>query len=278
MRPEVADRPIASLLHCFCRQPAPGQERPIPSPGDGMIDEYLARDVDLLSRRVFEGVDVSGGVGGDPAAPEARVFPDARSLAGSRADAAARHDHGDHSGEGPVVDREDPLPEPPGPVCHGQPVPAHGTSKERLPAILYLCGHAGRGRDGNKTAFQDHGMWFARNGYVAFLIDTLQLGEVAGVHHGTYNLGRWWWQAAGYTPAGVECWNGIRAIDYLVTRPESTRRGSASRESPAAGRQPSGSPRPMTASPAPRHFRHERPGKLRRQPDHQRPLRLHVHV
>ena len=89
--------------------------------------------------------------------------------------------------------------------------------KNRLPTILYLCGHSGRGRDGNKTAFQDHGMWFARNGYVAFLIDTLQLGEVAGIHHGTYNLGRWWWQAAGYTPAGVECWNGIRAIDYLVS-------------------------------------------------------------
>src|SRR5262249_34867572 len=29
----------------------------------------------------------------------------------------------------------------------------------KLPAILYLCGHSGRGRDGNKTAFQDHGMW-----------------------------------------------------------------------------------------------------------------------
>ena len=58
------------------------------------------------------------------------------------------------------------------------------------------------------------------NGYIAFLIDTLQLGEVAGVHHGTYNLGRWWWQAAGYTPAGVECWNGVRAIDYLISRPD----------------------------------------------------------
>ena len=34
----------------------------------------------------------------------------------------------------------------------------------RLPAILYVCGHSGRGRDGNKTAFQDHGLWFARNG------------------------------------------------------------------------------------------------------------------
>ncbi len=25
---------------------------------------------------------------------------------------------------------------------------------------------------------------------------------------------------AGYTPAGVECWNGVRAIDYLVSRPD----------------------------------------------------------
>jgi len=89
---------------------------------------------------------------------------------------------------------------------------------KKLPTILYVCGHSGRGRDGNKTAFQDHGMWFASNGYNCLAIDTLQLGEVAGKHHGTYNLNRWWWQAAGYTPAGVECWNGVRAIDYLATR------------------------------------------------------------
>lgn len=91
---------------------------------------------------------------------------------------------------------------------------------KRLPTILYVCGHSGRGRDGNKTAFQDHGMWFARNGYVCLVIDTLQLGEIPGKHHGTYNLERWWWHSLGYTPAGVECWNGIRAIDYLVSRPD----------------------------------------------------------
>jgi cephalosporin-C deacetylase-like acetyl esterase len=90
--------------------------------------------------------------------------------------------------------------------------------KGKLPAILYVCGHSGRGRDGNKTAFQDHGLWFANNGYVCLVIDTLQLGEIAGIHYGTYREGRWWWQALGYTPAGVECWNGVRAIDYLVSR------------------------------------------------------------
>lgn len=90
----------------------------------------------------------------------------------------------------------------------------------KLPAILYVCGHSGKGRDGNKTAFQHHGQWFATHGYVCLIIDTLQLGEIAGTHHGTYRENRWWWQSVGYTPAGVECWNGTRAIDYLINRPE----------------------------------------------------------
>lgn len=88
----------------------------------------------------------------------------------------------------------------------------------RHPAILYVCGHSGRGRNGNKTAFQDQGMWFARHGYVCLVVDTLQLGEIAATHHGTYREGRWWWQSLGYTPAGVECWNGIRGIDLLCER------------------------------------------------------------
>jgi dienelactone hydrolase len=91
---------------------------------------------------------------------------------------------------------------------------------ERLPAILYVCGHAGRGRNGNKTAYQSHGIWFARHGYICLMIDTLQLGEIAGIHHGTYREGRWWWLSRGYTPAGVECWNGIRGLDYLAGRPD----------------------------------------------------------
>lgn len=89
---------------------------------------------------------------------------------------------------------------------------------ERLPAILYVCGHSHRGRNGNKTAYQSHGIWFARHGYICLTLDTLQLGEIAGIHHGLYREGRWWWLSRGYTPAGVECWNGIRGIDYLVGR------------------------------------------------------------
>ncbi len=98
--------------------------------------------------------------------------------------------------------------------------PARVQDGQRLPGLLYVCGHSGRGRNGNKTAFQSHGIWLARHGFVCLLVDTLQLGEIAGIHHGTYREGRWWWLSRGYTPAGVECWNGIRGIDYLISRPE----------------------------------------------------------
>ncbi len=94
----------------------------------------------------------------------------------------------------------------------------------KLPAVLYVCGHALVKTNGlscgNKTAYQHHGLWFARHGYVALLIDTLQLGEIEGFHHGTHRLGQWWWNSRGYSPAGVEAWNGVRAIDYLESRPE----------------------------------------------------------
>lgn len=99
-------------------------------------------------------------------------------------------------------------------------LPKNSKAGDKLPAVLYVCGHSGRGRDGNKTAFQHHGMWFATHGYACLIIDTLQLGEIAAIHHGTYRYDRWWWQARGYTPAAVECWNGIRALDYLQSRRE----------------------------------------------------------
>ena len=99
------------------------------------------------------------------------------------------------------------------------PRPARG----RSPAILYQSGHASQmKRDGNKADanHQSHAIWFATHGYVTLVLDTLELGEIASVHRGTLGQGRWWWYSAGYTPAGVECWNAIRAVDYLVSRPE----------------------------------------------------------
>jgi len=97
-------------------------------------------------------------------------------------------------------------------------------SGTKVPAILYGCGHGGVKESGvsygNKTTYQQHGAWFARHGYVCLIIDTIQLGELEGLHHGTYREGMWWWNARGYTPEGVEVWNSMRGIDYLQSRPE----------------------------------------------------------
>ncbi|MBA2117752.1 hypothetical protein HOV93_49540 [Planctomycetes bacterium FF15] len=92
----------------------------------------------------------------------------------------------------------------------------------KLPAVLYVCGHGRVKKDGisygNKTHYQHHGAWFARHGFVCLTIDSLQLGEIEGKHKGLHNDKYQWWTNRGYTPAGVEAWNCVRAIDLLQSR------------------------------------------------------------
>ncbi len=85
----------------------------------------------------------------------------------------------------------------------------------RLPAVLYLCGHS-LGKV--NPPYQANPRWVAQHGYVALVLDPIQLGESQGLHHGTYREERWDWQSRGYTPAGTEVWNAMRALDYLETR------------------------------------------------------------
>ncbi len=81
----------------------------------------------------------------------------------------------------------------------------------RLPAVLYLCGHS-KGKV--NEPYQANPRWFAEHGYIALVLDPIQLGESQGLHHGTYREGRWDWQSRGYSPIGTEVWNGMRALDY----------------------------------------------------------------
>jgi hypothetical protein len=97
-------------------------------------------------------------------------------------------------------------------------------AKLPAPAVLYVCGHGPTVIDGisygTKVTYQHHPAWLAEHGYVCLIVDTLESGEILGEHHGTYSRGMWWWQSLGYTPAGVELWNAMRALDYLETRKE----------------------------------------------------------
>jgi dienelactone hydrolase len=210
-------------------------QAPKPLPGDERIEAYLKKETERLSGRFLDGAKTKE----EWEARRPRLRREYLDMLGLWPLPERTALHATVTG---TVDRGDFVIE----KLHYQSRPGlyvtgnlyrPKQSKGKLPAILYVCGHSGRGRDGNKTAFQDHGMWFASNGYVCLIVDSLQLGEIPGVHHGTYGTpyrhfgsyglpgkdvveNRWWWQARGYTPAGVECWNGVRGLDYLVSRPD----------------------------------------------------------
>ena len=98
-------------------------------------------------------------------------------------------------------------------------LPVGSKAGTKFPPIIYVSGHAPNPA-GAKAEYQHHGIWFAKNGFVAFVLDTIEFAEIPGIHHGIHNLGLWQWLSLGYTPAGVEVWNAMRALDYLETRPE----------------------------------------------------------
>ena len=88
-----------------------------------------------------------------------------------------------------------------------------------VPCVIYLCG-PWPSLDGAKTGYQDRYLWYPANGFALLAIDPVGFGEIHGVHPGTQQLNRWNWISRGYTPAGVEVWNAMRAVDFLETRPE----------------------------------------------------------
>lgn len=120
-----------------------------------------------------------------------------------------------------VVERERHVVE----KLHFQPMPGcriaanlyrPRTAAGRLPAVIYVCGHASRA----KCWYQEHARWFGTHGYVSLILDAIQIGENSGFHHGTYLKGWWHWISQGYSPAAIEVWAAMRAVDYLQSRPD----------------------------------------------------------
>ncbi len=91
-----------------------------------------------------------------------------------------------------------------------------GPTKEKRPAILYVCGHHAIGVQG----YQYHAAAWARRGYACLILDTVEQHDNPGDHHGLYFGQRSDWISMGYTAAGGELWNSIRALDVLAGREE----------------------------------------------------------
>lgn len=88
-----------------------------------------------------------------------------------------------------------------------------------LPCVLYLCGHQPC-PNGAKAGYQDRYLWYPANGFALMVLDPFGFGEIGGIHPGLQKLNWWHWLSRGYTPAGVEVWNAMRALDWLATRSE----------------------------------------------------------
>ncbi|MEZ5301381.1 MAG: hypothetical protein R3F11_12120 [Verrucomicrobiales bacterium] len=100
----------------------------------------------------------------------------------------------------------------------------------KLPAILYVCGHGAEKKDGisygNKVHYQLSRRVVRAGQYACLMVDSLQLGEIEALHHGTYREGMWWWNARSYTPAGVE--HGAACAPWIPrVAPRDRRRASA---------------------------------------------------
>ncbi len=104
-----------------------------------------------------------------------------------------------------------------------------GAGGARMPAVVGCCGHTTEGKAG--AAYQGFAQGLARLGYVALIFDPpgqgerLQYGDAAGrSRHGAgtreHLLAGNQQFLVGESLAAWRAWDGIRALDYLLTRPE----------------------------------------------------------
>ncbi len=211
--------PVALLLCSLAADP-----KPIPTPpGEAMIEQYFRTQVKQIADDPLKGI--TSKAEWEKRRPELRK----QFLAMMGLDPLPERTKlnakitGSVEGEGFVVEKL-VFESRPGLFVTANVYSPKAKGDKKHPAILYVCGHGNVIEEkvsfGSKVFYQYHPAWFAAHGYVCIVLDTLQLGEIPGEHHGTYKLNQWWWQSYGYTPGGVELWNAIRALDYLETRPD----------------------------------------------------------
>lgn len=91
------------------------------------------------------------------------------------------------------------------------PLPA-----EPVPAVLHPCGHSASGVGDTSS----HTLPWPRRGYACFVFDSIAQTDNPGFHRGLYMGTRLDWISRGYTGAGGELLNGLRAFEVLIGRPE----------------------------------------------------------
>jgi len=109
-------------------------------------------------------------------------------------------------------------------------LPHSSDGKKKFPAVLGSCGHAGDGKVAGP--YQSFGRTLAHNGFVCLIYDPIGQGERHQyLDQGSYGGPTCEHQMAGNAMSLVgdffgtwRAWDGIRALDYLLSRPEVDRK------------------------------------------------------
>src|SRR5438552_2966596 len=142
-------------------------------PGDEKIQAYLSREAEKLSAE-FAG-DIKSLAEWEQKRPqyvEEYYYMLGLSPRPERTELKAKIT-GSIVGEGYIVDMLHYQSRPGLYVTGNLYRPRETKEGEKLPAVFYVCGHSDRARNGNKVAYQSHGIWFARHGYLCLVVDSL---------------------------------------------------------------------------------------------------------
>ena len=93
------------------------------------------------------------------------------------------------------------------------------TASGRLPAVLSPHGHWRHGRLENQPSYSVPalGINMARQGYVVLTWDMVGYNDARQTPH---DFGGWREDLWSFHPLGLQLWNSIRALDYLISRPD----------------------------------------------------------
>ncbi|HEV7217010.1 MAG TPA: acetylxylan esterase, partial [Chloroflexota bacterium] len=89
----------------------------------------------------------------------------------------------------------------------------------RLPGLLNPHGHSRRGRleHTENSSTPARCITFARQGYVAFAYDMVGYNDARQIPHHYGDARDWLW---GLSALGLQLWNSVRALDFLLSLPE----------------------------------------------------------
>ena len=83
------------------------------------------------------------------------------------------------------------------------------------PAVIYVPGH------GQRDGYHRHSVSYSAHGYVALNMPAIgdegKTGAGMGCGHKAPYYNKYHWYNTGYNPAGAEVWDGVRAVDHLLS-------------------------------------------------------------